>query len=97
MNDEIIVKGQYKKINKKKMKTKKRKIQSNQTKKIKNKTRYISGGKVIASGGFGCVFSPALKCEGNENREENKISKLMTEKHAIQEYEEVVKIKEKHH
>jgi serine/threonine protein kinase len=53
------------------------------------------GGQVIASGGYGCVFAPALKCEGEKNRSKNKISKLMTAKHAIQEYEEINKIKEK--
>ena len=51
------------------------------------------GGKVLASGGFGCVFTPALKCEGATSRERNKVSKLMTEKHAIQEYEEINKYK----
>ena len=61
------------------------------TKKIYNN----KGGQVIASGGFGCVFSPALKCQGETKREQNKISKLMTEKHAIQEYEEINKLKEK--
>jgi hypothetical protein len=30
------------------------------------------GGKVIASGGFGCVFSPALKCKGSRTRSKNK-------------------------
>jgi len=53
------------------------------------------GGKVIASGGYGCVFDPALKCEGATKRETKKISKLMTERHAIQEYEEINNIKEK--
>jgi len=53
------------------------------------------GGKVIASGGYGCVFNPALKCEGAKNRNQKNISKLMTEKHAIQEYEEINKIKDK--
>jgi hypothetical protein len=53
------------------------------------------GGKVIASGGYGCVFNPALKCVGSSKRETNKISKLMTEKHATQEYEEINKIKNK--
>jgi hypothetical protein len=53
------------------------------------------GGKVIASGAYGCVFSPALKCEGNKKRDKNKISKLMTEKHTIKEYEEIEKIKSK--
>lgn len=52
------------------------------------------GGKVLASGGFGCVFSPALKCEGEEKRAMGKISKLMSEKHAVQEYEEINSIKQ---
>jgi len=62
----------------------------------KTKKKYKNtGGKVIASGGYGCVFDPALKCEGASNRESNKITKLMTEKHAVQEYEEINKIKNK--
>ena len=40
------------------------------------------GGKVLASGGYGCVFTPALKCEGAKKRETGKISKLMTENKA---------------
>jgi serine/threonine protein kinase len=51
------------------------------------------GGRVLASGGFGCVFTPALKCEGSTRREKNKVSKLMIEKYAIQEYEEINKYK----
>jgi serine/threonine protein kinase len=47
------------------------------------------GGEVLASGGFGCVFSPALKCIGSQQREKNKISKLMTNKHAKEEYDEL--------
>ena len=42
-----------------------------------------TGGKVIASGGFGCVFNPALKCSGRNNRGKNMISKLLTKKHAL--------------
>lgn len=61
--------------------------------KTKKKYRNNKGGKVIASGGYGCVFIPALKCEGASKRESNKISKLMTETHAISEYEEINKIK----
>lgn len=53
------------------------------------------GGKVLASGGYGCVFTPALKCEGAKKREDNKISKLMTDRHATEEYEEINSIKEK--
>jgi len=47
------------------------------------------GGKVLASGGFGCVFTPALKCKGKSKRDKNKISKLMTNKHAKEEYDEL--------
>jgi len=56
---------------------------------------YNKGGKVLASGGFGCVFTPALKCKNAKKREEGKISKLMTERHATEEYEEINNIKEK--
>jgi len=49
----------------------------------------IEGGKVLASGGFGCVFTPALKCIGKSNRDKNKISKLMTNKHAKEEYDKL--------
>jgi len=54
-----------------------------------------TGGKVIASGGYGCVFSPALKCEGATKREIGKISKLMTSTRAKDEYAEILSIKEK--
>jgi serine/threonine protein kinase len=54
-----------------------------------------TGGRVLASGGFGCVFSPALKCEGETKRSKGKISKLMSEKHATEEYQEIVLIKNK--
>ena len=60
-----------------------------------NKKTCKKGGKVLASGGFGCVFSPALKCQGKKKIESNKVSKLMTKKHATEEYEEIMKIKEK--
>ena len=61
---------------------------------MKSKKNVKIGGKVIASGGYGCVFNPALKCKG-KNREKNKISKLMTRKHAISEYNEIQGIKKK--
>ena len=54
-----------------------------------------TGGNVIASGGYGCVFSPALKCEGTTKRETGKISKLMTSTRAKDEYAEILSIKEK--
>ena len=59
------------------------------------RTRTKHGGKVLASGGFGCVFTPALKCEGAAHREKGKVSKLMTEKHAISEYKEINAFKSK--
>ena len=63
--------------------------------KTKKNYKNNKGGKVLASGGYGCVFEPALKCEGEKNRQKGKISKLMTDKHATQEYEEINSIKQK--
>jgi hypothetical protein len=55
-----------------------------------NKTR--KGGKVVASGGYGCIFRPALKCVGKP-RPKSQVSKLMTIKHIGEEYGDVVKFK----
>jgi hypothetical protein len=54
------------------------------------------GGKVIDSGGFGCIFRPQLKCKksinnrnkiyGTNNYDINGISKVMQKKYAIREY-----------
>ena len=52
-------------------------------------SRQKQGGEAIAAGGFGCVFRPALRCEGIDNRDKNKISKLLSEQHAYDEMEEV--------
>ena len=52
------------------------------------------GGKTFASGGFGCVFRPSLKCKKTRKREPRKISKLMTTKHALEEYNEVLILKQ---
>jgi len=54
-----------------------------------------TGGKILASGGFGCVFSPALKCKNSKKREKNKVSKLMTLKNAKEEYDTLIDVKEK--
>jgi hypothetical protein len=56
-------------------------------------TKKQKGGKVIASGGFGCIFKPALKCENSDNRENNKVSKLMTVKYASEEYKQIQQFK----
>ena len=72
------------KTNKTTNKTNKR----NKTRKHKN----ISGGKVIGSGGYGCIFRPALKCKNESslsNKSSKQITKLMTIKHANYEYEEI--------
>jgi len=54
------------------------------------------GGKAIASGGFGCLFDPPLKCKNENNSIPNSVkyvSKLMTQKNATAEYDEIEKIK----
>ena len=38
----------------------------------------MDGGKAIASGGYGCVFKPAIKCDKNKDNYQNMVSKLMT-------------------
>jgi len=52
------------------------------------------GGKVLASGGFGCVFSPQLKCKGKTLKKRG-ISKLMKKEYAINEYDEIQKYKKR--
>lgn len=58
------------------------------------------GGAPFVQGGFGCIFSPALKCKDekiNSHYENNKkykfVSKLIETKYAKREYDYVVKIK----
>lgn len=51
------------------------------------------GGKMIDSGGFGCIFSPSLLCKGTKRRKKNTISKLMTTKNAKDEFEKLSSIK----
>ena len=61
-------------------------------KKNRKRKKYIKGGKVIASGGFGCVFDPPLRCKGKQ-RDKNKVSKLMIERHVLSEFNEIEQIK----
>jgi len=56
-------------------------------------TNSLKGGKVIGSGGFGCVFKPAIKCKG-QKRNETDITKLMKIKYAKSEYKGIQKYKE---
>ena len=48
------------------------------------------GASAIASGGYGCVFNPALLCKGEKIRTHG-ISKLLIKKHADQELNEIKK------
>ena len=48
------------------------------------------GGKVLSSGGFGCIFKPALKCK-NQTPQLNSVSKLMKKKYVAKEYGDIVK------
>ena len=52
----------------------------------------IKGGKVIDSGGYGCLFVPPLKCKSKNTNTKNIISKLMTQKNAEREYNNNKKI-----
>jgi serine/threonine protein kinase len=54
-----------------------------------------SGGKVIATGAYGCVFDPALKCENDTKRENGKVSKLMTATNATKEFIEILEVESK--
>lgn len=61
---------------------------------IPNKTNLnLNGGKVIASGGFGCIFKPAIKCK-DQNRSTTDITKLMKKKYAKTEFRNIQKYKE---
>ena len=59
-----------------------------------SKTRKVPlAGEAIAAGGFGCVFRPAIKCQGPADRvkqgKHNYISKIMKSRYANEEMEEV--------
>lgn len=73
-------------------KTKKRRV--NYKRSDTRKKRTTNGGNALASGGYGCIFSPALKC-ANTKREAGKqqVSKLMLTDYAELEYNEVSNLK----
>jgi len=73
------------------MKTRKYKASSRRVGQRKTHTRRKHGGKVIGSGGYGCVFRPALRCNGTRKRASKTISKLMLNKHVKREYMEITK------
>ena len=51
------------------------------------------GGKSIGSGSYGCVFRPSLKCNDKNKRSNDSVSKLMLNKDATKEFEEINKYK----
>ena len=73
------------------MKTRKYKKSSRALVKRTNHTRRKQVGKVIGSGGYGCVFRPALRCNGTRKRASKTISKLMLNKYVKREYMEITK------
>jgi len=48
-----------------------------------------NGGKVLDSGGFGCVFRPEIKCNTKKTFLKNGISKVMIKKYAVKEFDEI--------
>ena len=56
------------------------------------KNRFSLGGQAIASGGFGCVFAPPLKCKGAERPTGLVVSKLLTTDNAVDEFNEAKEI-----
>jgi len=57
-----------------------------------DKNMFGLGGRAIASGGFGCVFLPPLKCKGVERPTGKIVSKLLTTNNAIAEFNEAKEI-----
>lgn len=49
------------------------------------KTRKIRGGKLLGQGSYGCVYSPAVRCKGNNVAASNTVSKFMSRKDAEEE------------
>ena len=65
-------------------------------KNIKERTRKKRGGKVFESGGYGCLFSPPLKCKNILNVNQPTgiyVTKLMKKKYAKREYDDILKFK----
>ena len=56
--------------------------------------RSKKGGEVIASGGFGCIFKPALKCKDSKKRKDG-VSKMSINEYSSQEMKEVLRIQNK--
>ena len=86
-------------MNKTKKKTFNNKSTKN-TRKTTRKNRFIknlNGGKVLGSGGYGCLLIPSVKCKNKDdntiNFKNKNITKLMLAKNAQKEYDEIMKYK----
>ena len=62
----------------------------------KKRTRNKHGGEAIGSGGFGCIFKPALMCKGADKRTDG-VSKMSIVKYSKQEIHEISRIKKRLH
>lgn len=60
----------------------------------KNRKRSRQGGEALTSGGFGCIFKPALKCKSSKKRT-NGVSKMSIQKYGKEEISEIQKIKDR--
>ena len=61
---------------------------------ISTNNNNVSGGNALTSGGFGCFFKPALKCKHTKfntgfGSGSDLVTKLMTKKHALDEYKQI--------
>lgn len=52
----------------------------------------MRGGKVIASGTYGCILKPAMPCKGTTERPKDTVSKLMIKHNAETEMKEIKKV-----
>jgi hypothetical protein len=69
---------------------------NNKTKKLQHHHNKNMGGTVETSGGFGCLFIPSLKCKNKTSTKKTNrkmVSKLMTKRHAIDEYNIISSVK----
>ena len=73
------------------MNQKTRKKNKNKIKNLKY-LRSKKGGEVIDAGGYGCIFSPALRCK-NSNTRKGDITKLLEKRNAEEEWREMKNVK----
>ena len=52
----------------------------------RRRTRKKGGASIIGQGAYGCVYRPALACEGNTGPRQGEVSKLVSKKNVEEEY-----------